>query len=225
MNPITFARMAAASAALVLVLLVQACSPARTSIPGVDDRRYPYLEAIPPGTLADDVLHRVGEPSQRKVWHHHETWGYAIRCCDRSGWGVPAVHLELTFDESGLLRGWRYRHPFTGVELPIRESLAEARAVEKGLCNVPNATPLASFLRVGATTRAEAERALTVTPPANHVWDFGVMPQRRAVAGGEAWTYDADRPSPLFFRPFYYVIDFENGRVRHVFPAGYGGCK
>lgn len=204
-------------------LLAGACSPSRVSVAEIDRHRYPDVTSFQAGMAAADVLSRLGPPSQRKAWARQEVWGYAIRCCNWGGWGVPAVHLRLTFDAAGVLRAWSYRDPVDGAPLAIRETMAEARAIESGFCR-PAAVELASRLRPGETTAADVDRALTVAPT-NNAWNFGVLARKRALADGEEWTYDADRPSPLFFPPFYYVMDFEDGRLRLAFPAGYGGCK
>jgi outer membrane protein assembly factor BamE (lipoprotein component of BamABCDE complex) len=210
--------------AATLALLAAACSPPRISVPEIDHRRYPDVTSFDAGTPVDSVIAQLGEPSQRKSFGSQEVWGYAIRCCNWGGWGVPAVHLHMTFDSAGILREWGYRDPADRKPLAIRETVAEAKAVEKGFCR-PATVDLAR-LKPGQTTAADVEREMTVVPAARMAWDFGVLPRKRVVAGGEEWTYDADRPSPYFFRPFYYVFEIENGRVRSLaFPAGYGGCK
>jgi hypothetical protein len=207
--------------AAILATLV-ACSPS-VAVPQLDSQIIDIAGIA--GTTGTDVLHRLGEPSAKRVVGGRLEWEYAIR----SFWSEGALRrragaLRIEFSDSGVVSDWYFRDPRTSVRLPITETLAGARQYLARVCGQPIAEVDLEGIRRGRTTTSEIVALLE--PVARYT-------RRKEIAttSGIAWDYDVDRPSPVFIPPFYAEVTFGDqdvgspGTVRHAYVEGYGGCE
>lgn len=176
------------------------------------------------GNTSTDVLHRLGEPSARRVVGAEVEWEYAVRSSP-GAWGRRAGALRIEFSTSGVVSDWYFLDPRTGVRLPITETLAAARQYLARICGQPIAeVGLEAGIRRGRTTTSEIVALLE--PVARYT-----RRKETTTTSGIAWDYDVDRPSPVFIPPFYVVLHFGGqdvgspGTVMFAYAEGYGGCE
>lgn len=209
----------------ILVSTAVACSPSPSvPVPELDSQIIDIAGIA--GNTSTDVLHRLGEPSARRVVGGEVGWEYAIRSLNsRGALRRRAGDLRIEFSDSGVVSDWYFLDPRTSVRLPITETLAGARQYLARICRQPIAeVDLEAGIRRGRTTTSEIVALLE--PVARYT-----RRKETATTSGIAWDYDVDRPSPVFIPPFYVEVHFGGqdvgspGTVMFAYAEGYGGCK
>jgi len=193
---------------LVALVLLAGCYSS-IALPEVDTYGVPCAPDVLKGKNEEEITSILAPLTIDSIY------GYPIRTRPYTAKHicVPAPLLEVVFDSGGVAVDQHFVHPRTGERLLVAETLNEADRRRSSECRPPPRIELDSIVREKMTN---VEVANLLGRPAD------VAPTNE----GEIWRYYVDRPSPLFVRPSYLQVRYQNGRVVAAFaPGSGGGCK
>jgi hypothetical protein len=197
------------------------------------------LEGIQRTSSREDVRAILGEPPF--VYEIHgdgnfqwASWWYPIRKigavplpagANAQRRVIPAVELRIWLGKSGEVDRWGFFHPIKNSRMEVTESIEQADALLRKMCNPPKRIELAMILRQGTPKKdvLEGMRWFEGSVVSTE-WEKS---QVRISGEGqqEILIYYADHPSPLYIPSYYVVVTFyaKDGTQFHF--EGWGGYK